>query len=189
MRGKLSIVLFGIGCAVVGGVVGAGSFGLALAQGKPQPAQPATVASPWERVLGGSVQARTAEEQSFTDKTKKFGWESLRDTRNGAMVYVVAESGALAVGPGPKGYELRLNPAGASYNAVKFHPTKGGTFMLEGDKWKPVAEAGAVSAGDYDVQLITFADNKMWAALRMERLSGKTWYVKEGKWQELGDTK
>jgi hypothetical protein len=80
-----------------------------------------------------------------------------------------------------KQFELRLIRDGDTIRSIRFNVTTGESWMMVDDdpkyeKYEKVPETGAVSAGDYDVQLVH--DGHIWLAFRIDRVTGTTWQLR-----------
>jgi hypothetical protein len=80
-----------------------------------------------------------------------------------------------------KQFELRPKGGGAALWAIRFNVTTGESWMIAGGEAAKIPESGPVPAGDYDVLI-----DKDSPALRIDRGTGATWYLKtdpEGRTQ------
>jgi hypothetical protein len=82
-----------------------------------------------------------------------------------------------------KNFEIRIIRMGESYQAIRFKPATGESWLANGDKWEKIPEAAAVPAGDYEVLLV--ATDQDFAALRYDRNTGTTWRLKGRKWVKM----
>jgi hypothetical protein len=207
MNSRWHIAMFGAVCLLLGGVLmqgGARSVGL-LAQDQdvakpaegegapaeapseeapaaPQPAAPGRL----ERIVAGWFQILAADETVYTEETRKFGWELFRDRLGGNDLYVLNESGAIAVTPGQKNYEMRTIGLDDNYEAIRFIPRTGEAWLFDGANWAKIEETGPTSPGDYDIHLQPAGAGKH-AALRIERVTGQSWFKLGGKWNLIAE--
>lgn len=92
MNSRTSLVLFALVCFLGGWV--AAQFGPRTAQA--QPAADAVKGAAFSHAL--VLKVRKSDEADFSDATKRFGVEVLRDENNGNLIYI-SETGSIAVVP------------------------------------------------------------------------------------------
>jgi hypothetical protein len=93
--------------------------------------------------------------------------------------------GAPAAKPAGPGYALRHVRLGDQLHVLRFHTTTGATWHIGADTFEPMAEAGKVPAGDFDLTLITGTKN--WMGFRLDRKSGTTWILQANIWQKVAE--
>jgi hypothetical protein len=82
-----------------------------------------------------------------------------------------------------KGYELRHIRVGDQAHIVRFHAGTGAAAHIQRDTLRPLAEAGPVPPGDFDVTMI--ATDQNWMAFRLDRTTGATWLLKANTWIQV----
>lgn len=92
MKSRTSLVLFALVCFLAGWI--ASQFGSPAAQA--QPASETVKGATFSHAL--VLKVRKSDEADFSDATKRYGVEVLRDENNGNLIYV-SETGSIAVVP------------------------------------------------------------------------------------------
>jgi hypothetical protein len=83
-----------------------------------------------------------------------------------------------------KEYDLRVIRLGKGLAAIRYKVATGETWGLSGEKYDKLPESGVVPAGDYEVTLLT-TDDTNFLAWRIDRQSGATWQLTDGKWVKV----
>lgn len=68
---------------------------------------------------------------------------------------------------------------------LRYHRLNGSTWLADGDGWRPLQERQTPPPGDYQV-LVHRADqdSKGYVAVRIDRSTGYSWWLKDTYWQE-----
>lgn len=103
---------------------------------------------------------------------------------------------------GKKRFEMRtLTLPDGSVISFRFNPTTGESWRMvwksdqQTNVWETVADTGRIPSGDYDIQIGDSTDTRnpkagtYFVTYRIDRLSGKTWWQKQGKWHEVTEPK
>lgn len=101
-----------------------------------------------------------------------------------------------------KRFELRtVNLPDGSVISFRFNPATGESWRMiwKSDQqtyvWEAVADSARLPAGEYDIQIADSTDTRnlkeggYFVVYRIERLSGKTWWHKQGKWFDVTEPK
>lgn len=154
----------------------------------PAPPQPPT---PPDNILIGisglNVYTRSTTENTFSDTTKKWGVELLRDPYTGGTVYMT-EAGSIAAMSSRPSFTietLALAP-NTRPEMLRVNNITGETWMMSGDAgWKKLAEGGwPIFRGDYQVILAAGSNNSFYA-YRMDRVTGRSWVLNAGTWGDV----
>jgi hypothetical protein len=184
----LGIFVFGM---VAGGVVLAwlgqiGGFGHSeAAQGD----KPAVVQPPRFNGWAHSwLKARAADEEQFTDKTKKVGCEVFFDHYSGNALYILAETGAVAAAPALPLFKLHTVAVGKSYQAYRIEPVTGRTWgWLDGTKWVAHGEKDPIPNGLYDLETLVFDGGQSVKLFRINRNTGRSFFLADNVWNPLSE--
>jgi hypothetical protein len=79
-----------------------------------------------------------------------------------------------------KVFELRLIRVGIMFHGLRFNSDTGAAWILSADRFEKIEEAAPLPLGSYEVTLA--ADDHDWTALRIDRLTGNTWHLKNRRW-------
>jgi hypothetical protein len=86
-----------------------------------------------------------------------------------------------------------VNAAGDNWFAYRINKVTGETWKIPdaGWSWSKFAEPGQIPNGDYDLQImVTGSGNSAIAQLiRMERKTGLSWYINNGTWTPMTESK
>jgi hypothetical protein len=96
---------------------------------------------------------------------------------------VQAEKSKEAPAEKRKDYDLKVIRVGKTFQAMRLKVSTGESWIMDGEKYVKVPEAGAIPAGDYEITLVT--DDTDWMAFRIDRQSGATWQLRGGKWAKV----
>jgi hypothetical protein len=86
--------------------------------------------------------------------------------------------------------QMRLVSEGRLENSVRYNPITGATQRLVWEDsrtspaWKNIPEMSAVPQGDFEVRIVQ-ARKGTFVAVRMDRITGKTWLNVEGAWEPV----
>jgi hypothetical protein len=80
-------------------------------------------------------------------------------------------------------FDLRMIVVGDTYQAIRFKPRTGETWLANGTKWEKLAETGDVPAGNYEVVMV--GTDKDFIAMRIDHASGTSWLLKNRKWVKM----
>lgn len=189
MLPRFRVFLFAGLCVSAGYMLAQCGFARLLAN---EPAHRADVVLPasdkFEQLSAYDLSARAVGETAFTDKTKKYAVEVKRDNRLMNYFYL-SETGTIAVAPSPKNYELRqLTLDHGGRYLVRFSPYNGLTWLQNGLNWEPVEETGQPPVGDYEIYLMAGKNGSFFAA-RIDHITGRTWNLANGKWEDFVEGK
>jgi hypothetical protein len=98
-----------------------------------------------------------------------------------------AQSGGLsqpAARSEAEGYEVRACAFNDGWQAIRFSPSRGDSWIVSDDRWVRITDQGQIPPGRYDVLMLE-TGRANWSALRVEKTSGRAWFASQGRWTEI----
>lgn len=179
-----SIVI--IAFAAVGGLFWAAAMAGQNLPGTTQEESPFWGAIP---LRGISLPARATQETEITSSTQLVPIESYFDADYGSLLYVTP-SGQMAAMEYPAEFQIRNIAKGDMMESVKFSRYTGEAMRLEDLNWHPVSEdddAEQLTGGLYDVTIVAGSEDSL-VICRIDQISGRSWFMVDGRWREAKDT-
>jgi hypothetical protein len=129
---------------------------------------------PW---IGRRNSDEISRNESYNDeKNKRVGLEIRHDTYTGNAIYTVTESGSIAAAPDPLSYVLRTLKSADGVHVYRLQAYTGEVCVWgDGDAWQVISSASA--GGAYDLISTPVGDEGNVNAMRIEQLTGETWWV------------
>jgi hypothetical protein len=135
---------------------------------------------------GANLPVRSPSEDEFSAKTAEVAVETYRDEDFGTL-NMMSSKGGMAVMPFPANYDIRTVPVGKGFQAIRFMPRLGSVWMMEDGNWAETEEQGDLFLGDYDLSIAVNAEDESMDIIRLEKITGTTWYLGKDGWVEIGE--
>ncbi len=84
-------------------------------------------------------------------------------------------------------FRIKTVTTGTNWQAFRYNVTTGETVQMVNLKFQKIVEPGAAPAGDYDMESAPLGPNGFsgYALVRIERVSGRMWYLQCNAWVEV----
>jgi hypothetical protein len=84
-------------------------------------------------------------------------------------------------------FRLKSVAYGTNWAAFRYNVSTGQTSQSVNFKYQPTTEAGTIPSGDYELEAVPMGPNGYagYALLRLERVSGRTWFLQGNNWVEI----